>query len=276
MMRGLKGIPIAIVGTALLAAPALAQGTKTRPVDVLAKPAEPQEPKNRVELNYEYENWDQGFADWHWVSLEYHRRFGWGTIIPRVNWAERFDQHATQYEVDAYPKLTAHTYLYLNYGVAEADTFFPERRYGAEIFWSVPKPWEFSAGLRRMEFGDKDVDILTGSVGYYHGNYYYSARPWISNKPGDTSVSLGLMMRRYYATRHDYWTVRVSGGQGSDSDQSIDQLITNNHFGGSFEWQKLYSKVWVVKAKAGYDWYEYETGTRRQGWLVGAGIARLF
>jgi len=254
--------------------PALAQ-TKTRPIDVLARPSEPDEPRNRVEINYEYENFDRDFSPWHWVSLEYRRRFDWGTLLPRVNWARRFDDEAFQYEIDAYPKLTKKTYMYLNFGVAE-ESFFPTRRYGAEIFFSLPKGFEASGGLRRLEFDNKTVHILTGSVGYYRGNYYYAARPWISSKPGDTSVSLSLLLRRYFATRHDYWTLRVSGGQGSDSDATIDQLITNTHWGASFEWQHLFDKVWIVKAKAGADSYDYETGTERQGWLVGASIARLF
>ena len=277
MMRAQRSWPVLLALAVFLPAPALAQSaTKTRPVDVLVKPAAPEEPRNRIEANYEYEHFTQGdLSDWHWFSVEYHHRFDWGTLIPRVNWARRFDQSAFQYEIDAYPRLTQHTYLYLNAGVAE-ESFFPKRRYGADIFWSLPKAFEASAGARRLEFDGKNVNILTGSVGYYHGNYYFAARPWISSKPGDTSVSLSLMMRRYYATRHDYWTVRVGGGQGSDSDQTIDQLITNNHAGATFEWQKLLHKVWIVKAKGGFEWYDFETGTTREGWLAGAGLARLF
>jgi YaiO family outer membrane protein len=177
--------------------------------------------------------------------------------------------------VDAYPKLGKKSYLYLNFGVAE-ESFFPTRRYGAEIFFTLPKHFEASGGLRRLEFDDHVVHILTGSVGYYKGNYYYAARPYITNKPGDTGVSLSLMMRRYFATRYDYWTVRVSGGQGSDTDQTIDELILSNHYAATFEWQHLLSKVWIFEARTGLERREYETGTTRDGWLVGVGLSRLF
>jgi len=257
-----------------LSSPATAQ-TKTRPIDVLAKPAPPEEPRNRIGVDYEYENFNRDLTPWNWVSLEYSHRFDWGSLIGRVNWAHRFDESAEQYEVDAYPKLTAHTYLYLNFGVAP-DSFFPEQRYGAEIFWNFKTHWEASGGLRRLEFEDKTVHIFTGSVGYYTGNYYYSARPWISNRPGDTAVSLSFLMRRYFATRNDYWTIRVGGGQGADSDITADELILSNHGGVTFEWQKMFRPLWIVSAKAGAETREFENGNDRQSWIVGAGLKRLF
>jgi YaiO family outer membrane protein len=171
--------------------------------------------------------------------------------------------------------LTKSTYLYLNFGVAP-DSFFPERRYGAEIFWNFMTHWEASGGLRRLEFEDKTVHIYTGSIGYYTGNYYYSARPWVSNQPGETSFSLSLLMRRYYATRNDYWTIRLSGGQGADSDVSVETLILSNHGSLTFEWQKMFRPLWIVSAKAGVETRDFDTGNTRDSWLVGAGLKRLF
>jgi len=268
------GSCVLLAASILLPGSAIAQ-TRTRPIDVIAKPAPPEEPRNRISADYNYENFNQDFTPWHWFSVEYGHRFDWGSLIGRVNWARRFDNSAFQYEVDAYPKLTKKTYLYLNFGVAQ-ESYFPDRRYGAEIFFSLPKSFEASGGLRRLEFDDKTVHILTGTVGYYHGNYYYVARPWISNKPGETSTSLSLMMRRYFETRHDYWTLRLSGGQGSESDETLDELIQDTHYGLTFEWQKMFRPLWIIEAKTGVESREYETGTQRQGWLVGVGISRLF
>ena len=264
-----------LVAAAPLASPASAQ-TKTRPIDVVAKPAEPEEPRNKIELNYEYENFNDSLSDWNWLSLEYLHRFDWGPLIGRVNWADRFDQNATQYEVDAYPKLWKGAYLYLNYGVAEKDTFLPDRRYGAELFWALPKQFEASVGFRRLEFDPRYVNLYTGSIGWYRGNWYFSVRPWVSNKPGETSLSGSFMMRRYYATRYDHFTLRVGGGQASDFDQSIEGLILSNQWSVVGEWQKQFRPLWIVKGKAGYRSQDFDTGTSRQSWLVGAGIARLF
>ncbi len=205
-----------LIALALSTLPLFAQ-TKTRPVDVIAKPAAPGEPLNKIWLNYEYQHFNQGFSAWDWWSLEYSHRFDWGALVGRVNWADRYDQTALQYEVDAYPHLWKGAYLYLNYGVAEQDTFFPSRRYGAEIYWTLPKQFEASVGVRRLEYSVSDVWLYTGSIGWYRGNWYMAFRPWVSNKPGDTSVSASFMARRYLATKDDYWTVRVGGGSRARS-----------------------------------------------------------
>jgi len=264
-----------LIALALSTLPLHAQ-TKTRPVDVIAKPAAPGEPLNKIWLNYEYQHFNQDFSAWNWWSLEYSHRFDWGALVGRVNWADRYDQTAFQYEVDAYPHLWKGAYLYLNYGVAEQDTFFPERRYGAELYWTLPKQFEASIGVRRLEYSVSNVWLYTGSIGWYRGNWYMAFRPWVSNKPGDTSVSASFMARRYLATKDDYWTVRVGGGQSSEVDQSIDALLLSSQWYVIGEWQKKFRPLWIVTTKAGVGAQSFETGVTRDTWLVGAGIARIW
>jgi YaiO family outer membrane protein len=269
---------MALLGAAAglaFAAPAAAQ-TRTRPVDVIAKPAPDTDPKNKIGLDYEYETFNNTFTDWHWLSLEYSHRFEPVTMIGRVNWAHRFDDDAMQYEVDAYPKLWKGAYLYLNYGVAESDTFLPERRYGAELFWGFGKAMEASVGMRRLEFDPRYVNLYTGSFGWYRGDWFFVLRPWISNKPGETTVSGSVMARRYFATRDDHCTLRVGGGEGSDFDQSIDELLLSNQWNVTAEWQRRFRPLWIAKAKAGFRNVTYETGTERESWVIGGGISRLF
>jgi YaiO family outer membrane protein len=264
-----------LIALALSTLPLHAQ-TKTRPVDVIAKPAAPGEPLNKIWLNYEYQHFNQDFAAWNWWSLEYSHRFDWGALVGRVNWADRFDQTASQYEVDAYPHLWKGAYLYLNYGVSGQDTFFPSRKYGAELYFSLPKQFEASVGVRRLEYSVSDVWLYTGSIGWYRGNWYMSFRPWVSNKPGDTSVSASFMARRYLATKDDYWTLRVGGGQSSEVDQSIDSLLLSSQWYVIGEWQKKFRPLWILTTKAGVGAQSFETGVTRDTWLVGAGIARIW
>jgi YaiO family outer membrane protein len=274
MRRAAWGIVI-LLAAVLSPVPASAQATKTRPVDVIAKPAPPTEPLNKIEADVEYQNFNQNLSDWYWFSVEYTHRFDWGSLIGRANWAERYDQSAWQYEVDAYPKLWKGAYLYLNAGVAE-ESFFPTRRYGAEIFWSLPKAFEASVGARYLEFDVNNVWLYTGSIGWYRGNWYMAVRPWVSSKPGNTSLSGGFLARRYFATKDDYCTLRVGGGQASDFDQTIDQLLLSNQWYVLAEWQRRIRPLWIVKTQVGYRDQKFETGTDRRSWQVGAGIARLF
>jgi hypothetical protein len=89
MRRCRAGWPIllpCLASIAMLAgfsSPASAQ-TKTHPIDVLAKPAAPQEPRSQIGVNYEYENFDKDLTPWNWVSLEYSHRFDWGASTGRT------------------------------------------------------------------------------------------------------------------------------------------------------------------------------------------------
>jgi len=130
--------------------------------------------------------------------------------------------------------------------------------------------------MRRLLFNDTNVMLYTGSIGWYRGNYYMSVRPWVSNKLGDTRESLSFMLRRYFATRDDYCTLRVGGGRTSDFDASVDQLLLSSHWYVDGEWQRRYAKYWVVRANAGYHDQNFDNGIDRQSWVVGGGIARLF
>jgi YaiO family outer membrane protein len=265
--------PVLVAITAL-ASPAAAQ-TRTKPVDVIARPAGEEEPRNRIEANYEYQNFNTDLSPWNWLSVEYTHRFDWGSLLGRVNWADRYDDQAFQYEADAYVMLWKGAYLYLNYGVAE-EGFLPERRYGAELFWSLPKAFEASVGYRRLEYDPPTVDLYTGSLGWYRGNWYYAVRPWVSHVEDETSLSGAFLMRRYFATRHDYCTLQVSGGEGSDFDQSIEDLLLSSQWEVTAEWQRQVRPRWIVKAKVGFGGQSFDNDVDREYWLAGGGIARLF
>ncbi|MGB5238542.1 MAG: YaiO family outer membrane beta-barrel protein, partial [Flavobacteriaceae bacterium] len=51
-----------------------------------------------------------------YVGLEYTRNTNIGKVIPRVNYANRFDTPGFQYELDFYPIISKRFYSYLNYG----------------------------------------------------------------------------------------------------------------------------------------------------------------
>jgi tetratricopeptide (TPR) repeat protein len=123
----------------------------------------------------------QDESDWWAADFEYRRRFGWGSLIGRVNWAKRFGNDGFLYEVDAYPTLPHRTYLWVNLGVSSDPEVFPDVRYGVEAYHNFPKGWEASLGFRRLEFREnlereigKSVTIVTGTVAKYYGDWWIS------------------------------------------------------------------------------------------------------
>ena len=63
--------------------------------------------KNQVGVDYEYVYFDKRFDDpWHLASMDYSRSTKIGSIIGRLNYANRFSSSGTQLVVDAYPSIS--------------------------------------------------------------------------------------------------------------------------------------------------------------------------
>lgn len=139
-----------------------------------------------------------------YVGLEYTRNTNIGKVIPRVNYANRFDTPGFQYELDFYPIISKRFYSYLNYGYSESD-IFPNHRVGAELYANLPNAKEASLGIRYLDFLNNQTTILTGSFGLYKGNYYFSLRPYIiPNQDGNMGISGSLTARKYLKIKADY------------------------------------------------------------------------
>ncbi len=152
---------------------------------------------------------------WHFFSLEAAAHPGRSALIGRVNYADR-DYGAggltgTQIELDAWPVFNDRFYAYLNAGFS-SDIIFPRTRLGGEIYANLPGAFELSAGLRYMDFRETRVYLYTGTVGKYHGNYWFSFRPWISSDDQGSIFSGLLWMRRYFRTQHEYIGVLAGFG----------------------------------------------------------------
>ena len=156
---------------------------------------------------------------WTMASVSLGRRNARGTLIGRVNLANRFNTTGAQVEADAYPSLGGSTYAYLNAGYSNAE-IFPEWRFGGEVFTNLPNAYEASLGFRQLRFGGAPVTLFTGSVGKYIGNYWLSARPYLRSRDAGLSASAALTVRRYYETSDEYIGARVSYGSAA-SDRVI-------------------------------------------------------
>lgn len=230
---------------------------------------------NEIEIEYEYEEFDEVLEPWHLYKLEYTRRTGKGSIIGRVNLAERFGRSGTQYEVDAYPRLRQGTYAYVSAGYSE-DSIFPEWRYGAQIYQSLPRSWELSVGARRLEFSSSNVTLYTGSIGKYKGNYYTSLQPYVRKVDEGYSTSGVLTIRRYYSSADDYLTFRGSYGESPEIDIFLEEEVRTTSWSLKLEGRKKITERFLIEAQAAIRDQEIRAGTRRESFSVSAAILRRF
>lgn len=209
-----RGRVALLAASILLCPPAAAQETAC-PVDVgCVRTPEPAAAavEWRAGLDYGHVRFSGADLDpWHTTTAEVSRKDPGVSLIARLNWAQRFGENGVQVEMDAYPRIARGTYAYLNAGYSEAS-IFPIARIGAEIYTSPASGTEASIGMRHLEFQNARATIFTGSAGLYRGNYYFSARPFITPQDDGTSVSGSLLARRYFSSAESYATLVVGAG----------------------------------------------------------------
>lgn len=181
-------------------------------------------PPNRLTASYSYFDFDTDFDSWHLLSAWYERRGSSGSLIGRVNYANRFDRSAVQFELESWPIFSRRFYAYLNAGYSPSSSY-PEWRFGGELYGNIPGAWEASAGFRLLVFDEEDVPMLAGSLGKYYGNYWTSLRPFlVFEDGGDLSLTLVLVTRRYFIDADNYLSALVSYGRGPNQGVSAAEL----------------------------------------------------
>jgi len=159
------------------------------------------------------------FDPMQYYTLSYGKQTKYGSIIGKFNFSRRFNENGTQVEIDMYPKITKGLYAYVNVGFA--NTFlFPDLRYGAELYKSLPHSLEISAGFRTLQYSTTTT-IYTGAIGWYTGNSYWSLRPYFTPGDGGTSTSGALNYRRYRSNADNYFSILVSMGISPEVNQFI-------------------------------------------------------
>lgn len=143
-------------------------------------------------------------------TLKYARQTKYGSIQAKINMGRRFQSNGTQFEIDLYPKITKGLYAYVNFGISNSF-LFPDIRYGAELYKSLPKSFEASLGFRALKYTETTT-IYTGSVGWYTGNDYVSFRSYITPDNSGAGMSGTFNYRKYRSNADNY--LSVSAGMG--------------------------------------------------------------
>jgi YaiO family outer membrane protein len=220
--------------------------------------------KNKITINYTYDYFDNAAykkEPWQLIYLQYSRKTSLGTVIGRVNYANRFGLNALQLEADAYPKIGENDYLYLNYGFSDMK-IFPDHRGGFEWYHSFPRSFEGSIGGRLLHFqGSKGVIIYTGTFGKYFGNYWMSLRPFITPGDNGTSVSTYLLVRRYFSDPQNYIGLRVGVGSSPDERRLLldgpNLLAHLKSQSIKVDYNHIFSNRWILNTGLAYANEEY-------------------
>ena len=237
--------------------------------------------KNQVGVDYEYVYFDQRFDDpWHLATIDYARSTKIGSIIGRVNYANRFNSNGTQFNIDAYPSISDTFYAYLSGGIASSGSIFPEYRAGASLFANLPSAFEGELGFRMLSF-DEQTWIYTASVGKYISNFWLNARTFITPDNDNVSHSYSLNVRYYLGGANDFLSFGI--GTGIDPDDNANNIqyagdetykLTSNNISLGYRLSVKSTNVFFINASL--EDQEYAPETRGNQFSVGVGYFKKF
>lgn len=138
-----------------------------------------------------------------------------GTVITRMNYADRFGSFGLMPEVIWYPSITDGFYAFINIAASPSD-IFPQYRAAVEPYFRLSDVLEGSAGARFMRFPNSKTWLFTGSLIGYHGNWMFMMRPFFTPDENGVISSYNLTARRYYGTTDTYLELRAGYGFTND------------------------------------------------------------
>lgn len=217
--------------------------------------------KHTATLSYQQDSFTSTLVPWRIGTLSVSRATAHGSIIGRVRYANRFSSNGLQAEVDAYPSLTSGLYAYISAGVS-GSSIFPQYRFGASLYKSLP--WALSAelGSRYLNFGGGGVFVHTASLTKYYGNYLLRTGTYVTPSGSGTSVSVNGTVRRYLRGSDTYLGVSGSIGSAPKDPAFEDDVERLRSWGVSADGQAAVGERTLVGASLGYDFEEFSTQSR--------------
>jgi YaiO family outer membrane protein len=170
---------------------------------------------------------------WDYTTLFYGRQTQFGKAFGKLNYANRLNKQALQYEFEFFPKLGEFIYLDLDASVANQPILFPHYSYGGEAFVVLPELFQFSLGdqLNRITSNIhysrltaswskevlKDINATIRTYAYFPGS-------------GGKSLFYTLNLRQMLNESNNYFGIIVGTGTTPDlaNLETVDFLVLKN------------------------------------------------
>lgn len=229
---------------------------------------------NKARAGFTYDWFSETFSPWREYTVSLKRQFDRGSVIGRLNTAERFSAHGTQYELDAYPQIKKGTYAYLNGGISNSSVY-PKVRIGAELFHNFPDVVEASLGVRYLKFTPTEVAIYTASVARYQGDYYIALRPYVTPSNVGSSVSGSATARRYWDAER-YVSLYAGAGSAVVQRESTLEVFRLATYSAGIDGRTRVGDGFYPSVSVTFTDQEWLPQTYRTQWTVGTAIEKEF
>ncbi len=219
----------------------------------------------RIGINYSFTSFNRdNYGPWHLGSLQYIRQRNWGSLIGRINYANRFAFgksviDGVQYETESYLFTGKKSYSYL--GAAYSDnTVFPKLKLGYSYFQNFTKGWEADLGIRYVKTSDTEFTTAVIGIGKYIGSYWINLRSYFQNDKENFYSAFALTTRYYLDTRFDYISLVAGYGSSPDERSTLGQYeervsLNSYRIGGGYF--RLFNQHYVTGLQATLNNQEY-------------------
>ena len=217
--------------------------------------------KHAVLLSVRHDRFNDMFDPWTFYEMQLSRQTKYGSIIGRLQYANRFSTNGAQFNIDAYPSITNGLYAYVSGGFSESS-IYPRFRFGFSLYKSLPYASELEGGIRYLNFTVSETYIYTASLTKYIGSYMFTGRSYLVPSSAGNSLSGKLLIRRYLGSAQKY--VTLSGGYGTASnDIQFAQVVnTLTSWSLSADGQFPISNRFLLSGTTGIDSEEFRAFTR--------------
>jgi YaiO family outer membrane protein len=235
---------------------------------------------NKISVSYENSSFDKQYDKaWNLGSISYSRQTKLGSVIARINYANRFATSGLQGEVDAYPHISKTFYGYINFGYSGDVGIFPNYRAGFSLYANLPNSFEGEVGLRYLYF-TSGTKIYTASLGKYWKSFLFTARTYITPSTTDVSQSYSITGRYYVKSADDYIGLTVGTGiSPDDNNQNIQYSNKQNKLASrkiSADFNHTFLKWNIISVSAGLINQEYQPSVKGSQFNISIGLSHRF
>lgn len=218
-------------------------------------------------MTYSLTHFDRdNVGPWHLLGFQYIRQRKWGSLISRVNYADRLSAGGSnstglQYELESYVFTGKNSYSYLG-GSYSNDQVFPTWRFRFSHFMYFNKGWGADIGGRYTQTFD-DREFYTAALGLnkYLGSYWIYLRSYVMTENKDKYYPAITLTTRYFLdSRFDYVSLNLGYGNSPDERSTLGQFqsrVSTESYRVNLGYFRMLDQKYLVGIQGGYNNQEF-------------------
>lgn len=227
-------------------------------------------------VSYSHDRFSDDRGSWHEQSVSLSRSTPIGSIVVRGTRAARFSLTDEQVDVELYPAFRPGTYAYVGLGVASDAALYPHRRGAFELYQSLGRGVEVSAGYRGLEF-EELTHIYVATLTKYVGPWMATGK--VYHAPGrrtpDSTSYHGVVRRYFGADGTSFAGLGVGHGLSREEVRSLGDFATIAADSVRAQIDVPVAAGWRLQLEASTSRQQQSWGTVLQTTL-GTGLSRRF